>query len=460
MKQLVIISFLIAQVYTMYADGILDASFGEGFGYITLPSGFYARGLAILQDGKIVIAGSDESNTFNVVRYNSDGSLDTTFNGTGIGVSGGTGMPFSVVAYPDGSLILAGEDLSTSFKLVKYKADGTLDITFGVAGIVIGPVGLGVDSVLQLDGKIIVGGSNNLGGSLLVRYNTLGVVDTLFSLGPSGFIESVKVQRDGKVVVAGTNGSGNIQVVRYNAIGTLDITFGTLGIVTGPAGVATGLVIQPDGRLVVGGYNLNASPNMLLIRYNTNGSLDGTFGTAGVVTGPADFKAHGITLQSDGYIVVAGTGNSGIKLTRYNATGNLDTSFGIGGTVSDPLGDIFNVGLQTNGYIVTVGNDIAANNYQVARYTSSPALADTSITSSSTQAAGVVSLAGGAQNPSQIFVYLNGQAIGTTNTDAGGTNTWTFSTTISVEGLYALRVVSLYKDGNNLASTGDALRIY
>lgn len=461
MKKIVLLISSIFHISLVQADGTLDATFGGGFGYVTLPEGFYARGLALLQTGKIVVAGSDGLNIFHVVRYNGDGSLDTTFNGTGVGENGGPGVPFSVAAHPDGSLILVGQDqFSNYFKLAKYTSEGILDVTFGTGGIVVGPPGFAVDSAFQDDGMLVAAGNDNAGNFLVVRYDASGNIDTTFVSGPTGFAESVKIQYNGKVLAAGTDSSGNMQLVRYNSNGTLDGSFGTGGVVTGPAGVATGLVIQPDGFYVIGGYDLNANPNMLLVRYDSTGVLDSSFGVSGVVTGPSDFMANGITLQADGAIVVAGDGFSGIKLTRYDSTGTLDTSFGIGGIVTDSLGDMFNVGLQSNGYIVTVGNDPAANNYQVARYTSSPALTDTTITSSSTQTTGTVNLAGGAQNPSQVLIYLDEQIIGSTNTDSGGNDTWTFSTSITFEGLYSLRVVSIYKDGNVLVSTGDILRIY
>ncbi len=459
MKKIIIcITLLLAQA-SLYAGGTLDANFGNGFGYVSLPVGFYARGLTIQEDGKVVIAGSNLLNRFEVVRYNSDGSLDTTFNSTGIGEDGGAGVPFSVLALPDGSLILVGQDqFSNYFKLAKYTTDGVLDVTFGTGGIVIGPQGFAVDSALQADGKIIAAGNDNAGNCLVVRYDTTGAVDTTFTSGPLGFFESVKVQYDGKVLAAGTDGTGNMQLVRYNSNGTLDNTFGTGGVVAGPAGVATGLVIQPNGYYVICGYD--TVPNMLLARYDNTGTPDNTFGTFGLVTGPLNFLANGVALQENGSLVVVGNGSSGIKLTRYDSSGILDLSFGIGGTVTDSLGNMFNVALQPNGYIVTVGNDVASNNYQVARYTNSNALTATTITSSTMQAVGTINFSGAAQNPSQVFVYLDGQILGSTDTDSGGNDTWTYSTSITYEGLYSLRVVSIYKDGNSLGSTGDILRVY
>lgn len=458
MKKILLVAFLcIARLVS--AGGTLDANFGNGFGYVSLPVGFYARGLVIQDDGKIVIAGSDLLNTFEVVRYNGDGTLDSTFNGTGIGEIGGAGVPFSVLALPDSSLILVGQDqFSNYFKLAKYTTEGVLDVTFGTGGVVVGPQGFAVDSALQADGKIIAAGNDNTGNCLVVRYDTTGAVDTTFASGPLGFFESVKVQYDGKVLAAGTDNAGNMQLVRYNSNGTLDNTFGISGVVTGPAGVATGLVIQPNGYYVICGYDTN--PNMLLVRYDNSGAPDNTFGTFGLVTGPSNFLANGVALQANGSLVVVGNGSSGIKLTRYDSSGSLDLSFGISGIVTDSLGNMFNIGLQPNGYIVTVGNDVPSNNYQVARYTNSSALTATTITSSTMQPMGTISLGGAAQNPSQVFIYLDGQLLGSTDTDSGGNDTWTYSTSISFVGLYSLRAVSVYKDGNNLSSTGDIIRVY
>lgn len=460
MKKIALIVLLLP-FYALRADGVLDANFGGGSGYISLPEGFYARGMAVQDDGKIVIVGSSKLNAFEIVRYNSDGSLDLTFNGTGIGQTGPAGIPFSVVALPNGSLVAVGQDaFGNYFQLAKYTVTGTLDPSFGMSGVVVQPQGFAVDSMLETDGKIIAAGNDNAGNYLVVRYNSDGSIDTTFASGPLGFIEGIKIENNGKVVVVGTDNSGNMQLVRYNTDGTIDTSFGSSGIVTGPLGVATSLVIQPNGYYVISGYTLGATPNMLLARYDTTGTPDSGFGTSGVVMGPTGFLANGIALQSNGYIVVAGEGGSGIKTTRYDTTGTLDTSYGNVGVTMDPLGNLYDVGIQWNGYIITVGEDMFANNFQVARYTGSPALTSTAITSSTTAPVGVVDISGTAQNPSQIYLYLDGVQLASFYTDTGGANSWNFSTSITFQGLYSLRAVAIYKNGNSASAASDILRIY
>lgn len=461
MKKIVLVLCALLNIGLLRADGFLDANFGEGYGYVALPKGFYARGVAIQDDAKIVITGLSTTNKFQVIRYNFDGNLDSTFNGTGIGQEGPFGVPFSIIAHPDGSLIVVGQDSTgDNFQIAKYTTAGLLDTTFGTLGIVVGPNGFAVDSALQLDGKIVAAGNDNAGNFLVVRYNANGTIDTAFDLGPLGFAESVKIQNDGKVLVAGTDNAGNMQVVRYNDDGSLDNTFGTGGVVTGPQGIATSLVIQSDGYYVIGGYDLSTNPQMLLVRFNNSGFLDNSFGVSGVVTGPQDFLLNGMALQSDGSIVAGGQGASNIKLTRYDSDGDLDISFGISGITTNPIGDVFNVALGFGGYIITVGTDVSSNDFQVARYTSNYPLTALEITSQITNAAGSVVLEGTAQNPSQIFLYLDGIELGSVDTDSMGADTWTFTTTLSYPGLYTLRAVALYKNGNSSSAVGDIFRIY
>jgi len=448
-------------IKSLYADGTLDPTFGDGTGYATFPAAHYARGIAIQDNGYIVVVGVGQDSTFQIVRYTTDGDLDLTFNETGIGQTGPLGVPFSVIEQEDGLLVMVGQDASGSnFQLARYTVYGLLDTTFGTNGVVVGPEGFAVDSMLQLNGQIVVTGNDSSGHFLVVRYNSDGSVDTSFYIGPYGFSESIKIQFDGKVITAGTNATGNMQVVRYNTNGTLDVTFGSNGIATGPSGAATSLVIQPNGQYVIGGFDLTTNIDMLLVRFNADGSYDTSFGVGGIVVGPAFFQANAIALQSDGKIVVAGEGTSDIRLARYNSNGTLDTSFGTGGFVIGTIGNVYGLALQENGYIVTVGLDLISDDFEVARYTGSPPLTSASFTSPMTVPFGPVTIAGTAQNPSYVYVYVDESLIDSVATDIGGTNTWTFSTQIPSIGLYTVRALTLYKNGNTASAATNQLRIY
>lgn len=476
MKKIVFFFCLLVHVYYVYADGTLDPEFGGGDGYITMPAGFYACGIAVQYDTNIIVAGSNVSNNFQVMRYLNDGTLDSTFNTNnsdnigGIGTQGPAGIPFSVIAQPDGSIIVVGQDATGSnFQIAKYTYYGFLDTTFGTNGVTVGPKGFAIDSTLAINtanvsnifnGNIVVAGNNDAGNGLIAQYNSSGVFSNTFAINSYGFGENVMVQSDSKVVMAGTNANGEMQITRYYGDGSVDRAFATNGIATGPSGVAAALLIQPDGKYVIAGYNLEATPQMLLARFTAEGTLDASFGTGGFVTGPANFFANSLALQADGKIIIGGDGSSTIKLTRYTATGILDTSFGSGGLVTGTIGNVFGIALQQNGYILTVGMDPIASNFQVARYTNSVPLTPPIFTSPLTNAVGQFTIEGVAQNPSQVYLYIDGSQVDSVYTDAGGANTWAVPTTLSHAGLYTLRAVALYKNGNSSSAVMDELRMY
>jgi uncharacterized delta-60 repeat protein len=343
-------------------SGSLDTGFGTG-GKVTTPIGSSddkALALAIQSDGRIVAAGysSNGSNyDFALVRYNTDGTLDTTF-GTGGKVTTPVGSDHdaanALVIQSDGRIVAAGYSYNGSnydFALVRYNTDGSLDITFGTGGKVTTPVGSGDDVAhslgIQSDGKILAAGySFNSSGSkddfALVRYNTNGTLDTTFGSGgivttPVGSgkdqAHAIGIQPDGRIVAAGSSDNGskyNFALVRYNTNGTLDTSFGTSGIVTTPVGSGWdsvyALALQPDGRIVAAGMSgIETSPNFALVRYNVNGTLDTGFGIGGIVTasiGSSDDYALALCIQSsDGKIVAAGYsyngGNYDFALVRY-----------------------------------------------------------------------------------------------------------------------------------------------
>jgi uncharacterized delta-60 repeat protein len=279
-------------------------------------------------DGKILVTGYPK---FTVARYNSNGSLDTTFDTDGIVVTTTVGYSsegHSITVQPDGKILVAGRGNSVlssqnNYALVRYNPNGSLDTTFDTDGIVtttVGNTSLGGNSVtIQTDGKIIVAG---LAG--LVRYNPNGSLDMDFGTG--GIVtsggSSTTVQVDGKILVVSDS-----SLIRYNPNGSLDMGFGSSGIVATQIYSGWGgnsITIQPDGRiLVVGSHNYVFT----LARYNSNGSLDTTFDTDGIVTTDLNFLSTqplSVAIQADGKILVAGL--NGV-LVRYNSDGSLDLGF-------------------------------------------------------------------------------------------------------------------------------------
>ena len=400
------------------APGDLDTGFGIG-GKVTTDFGpGTGRSVAVQVDGKIVVAGEaryGDTFEFALVRYHADGSLDTSFNGTGrVITSIGDDYDFgkSVAVQADGKIVVAGSSyniFSNDFALVRYNADGSLDTSFGGTGKIttdFGGVFEGGGSLaVQADGKIVVVGSTSDGDTssvALVRYNADGSLDTSF--GGTGKVTtrngsgaSMVLQADGKIVVAGSSYNGDdldFALSRYNADGSLDASFGGTGRVTTHIGISSGLsnsdignsvAVQADGKIVVAGYSsVFADTDFAVVRYNANGSLDTSFNGTGKVTTPIGSDkayAYSVAVQADGKIVVAGnsySSNSDLTLVRYNANGSLDTSFGGTGKVTTDFGSRddygYSVVLQADGKIVVAGSsyDGTYNDFAVARYEGRP----------------------------------------------------------------------------------------
>lgn len=409
------------------ADGIPVASFGNNDGAaITDISGDQDVAVdAIIQaDGKIVVAGyaniksekySWGQSDFALARYNLDGSLDGTFgSGNGIittDITGNQDSVMSILAQPDGRLLAVGYayvdgDTEYDFALARYNQDGSLDTTFGGGdGFLTTAISAYQDSpsgaCLLADGKIIVAGltSNPLTTGfdfVLVKYNADGSLDTSFS--GDGVVTTdisgnpsqpsqeswpyIAIQSDEKILLAGTasGASGAERVlVRYNVDGSLDDGFGVGGIVKfgNLSGYSSGVATQSDGEIIV---SSTASNSIIeLFRFNTDGSIDNSFGTNGVAT--LDFaygcQASSINVQDDGKILLTGNffdaaSNSILLLSRFTQDGVLDSTFCygtpennevVGTSVNDTVNggggnDTINTGYGDDIVVGGDGNDI------------------------------------------------------------------------------------------------------
>lgn len=350
-------------------DGTLDASFdGDGKVITTLDGKKSAmlNAIALQPDGKILAAGSlgyqaQSGMSYNVdwafalVRYNSNGSLDTSFNGSGkatLTIEGNVNMASAIALQPDGKILLAGFSCNVSigmsssvcltpkFTIVRYSSNGALDTGFGS------------------------------GGKVTTTVNSL----------PS-FATAITVQTDGKIVVAGTvcMSYGNntplnctdsdFALARYSTSGVLDSAFDGDGVLSTPSGtddVVSSAALQPDGKIVLAGYSNTAGRQFALQRYNANGAVDASFGSAGKVTTPVlgSDSANSMALQRDGSILVAGYATSGANadfaLLRYKSNGVLDAGFDGDGKITNTVAAntmdaISGIALQADGKIVASG---------------------------------------------------------------------------------------------------------
>jgi uncharacterized delta-60 repeat protein len=404
--------------------GSLDSSFGTNGRIITdINSGVdSAFSVAIQSNGKIVVAGTSfntgSANDFSVVRYNTNGSLDTTFGGDGkVTTALGTLDDFgrSVAIQSDGKIVVVGTNrvsISTTatrllFGIVRYNSDGSLDTTFDVDGIVTVDIGDGNDNAnsvaIQDDGKIVVSGSSingstttyttirlNRNGSLDTSFSTDGKIMTLVSSN-SNLGRVCAIQSDGKIVVGGSANSGlnaNFGVVRYNTDGTLDTTFSSDGKALIPMIAVNndnmGMVIQPDGKIVLGGNTSTPGANptfdFAVARFNSDGSADTTFdldGKQSTPIGAAGDVGNCVALQADGKIIVGGYSFNGVNedfaLIRYNTNGSLDTNFDLDGKVTAAFGGIedvaYSVAVQADGKIILVGKN--SGDFAIMRFNAS-----------------------------------------------------------------------------------------
>ncbi len=385
------------------ADGDLDLSFDTDGKVITDISGPDDQGIAVAiqSDGKIVVAGVS-NNDFALTRYNSDGSLDSTFSGDGIVTTNITGLSndtaTAVAIQPDGKIVAAGV-ANGNFALARYNSDGSLDTTFSSDGIVTTTffnfsTDLAHAVAIQTDGKIVAAGMSN-GNFALARYNSDGSLDTSFSgdgKATTTFTATsidvaydVALQTDGKIVSAGftlMNGNYNFALARHNPDGSLDRLMMNDFSGAGSVDVAYAVALEPNGKIVAAGYTNSGQSDFALIRYYPDFRLDKTFSGDGKVT--TDFSgsgsvdvAYAVAPQADGRIVVAGSSFNGVNndfaLACYNANGSLNGNFSGDGLVTTFFGvaddeDVArSVAIEAAGEIVAVGS-YNNSDFALARY--------------------------------------------------------------------------------------------
>lgn len=399
------------------SDGTTDLSFGvNGKVTTTIQPGFNtANNIATQSDGKILVVGYSRpldltfntvSKEFNVIRYNINGTLDTSFDNDG---KAKTNFDSSndectiLLAQPDGKHIAIGTKIYTEpnntfhkdIALARYTNEGRLDSTFGNAGKVISVFGQNLNyinnAVLQPDGKIVVSNNSFAYPATaytyeLIRYNSNGSLDSTFGTNGKVITEfetkSLLTQTDGKIIAISlsfdTLNNIFLTLKRYTNNGILDNTFDNDGSVSimGNYNVPFTSIIQPDGKIIV---SLNATDTLgqvgtYLTRFNTDGSLDNTFLSSFLnmySINNSTFYPKSMFIQSDGKIILAGKRVSFIgavdvyefAAVRYNTSGSIDTMYGANGIFSGYLGSYYtpyniiqSIILQPDGkYVVALG---------------------------------------------------------------------------------------------------------
>lgn len=428
----------VAMTYVVNAAGDLDQTFGANGKVITDFSGNFdsAYDMAIQADGKIVVVGATYGNfsqstwNFGVARYNSNGSLDTSFGNSGkvsTDFLGDYDVANGVAIQSDGKIVVVGAsstgDLGhVNFAIARYQSNGSLDSTFGSGGKVTTDFFASNDDArsvaIQPDNKIVVAGTVGVAGSSfdfgVARYNSDGSPDSSFdtdgkvttNISGRDFVTSIGLYPNGKIVVggysAGAGGNDDFSVARYNSDGSLDTNFNTDGTLTTDYGIAgtdrlNAIAIQSDGKVIGAGTTqtlINPSSSAFaVVRYTIDGFLDPTFAGGNGTTLTKFFSspnscchtgdeiAYDIALGHDGKILVAGYTTMGnVTLTRYNSDGTQDTGFGDRGRLFTHMATYYSrayaVVLQSDGKIVVAGHVIqdisSTSNFALARYQSNP----------------------------------------------------------------------------------------
>ena len=346
------------------ADGTPDTIFKTNTGIGTQGSG--ASAIALQSDGKILIGNStfwNGSGVNRLVRLNTDGTRDTTFN-IGTGFNNATAL---VAIRPDGKIIVHG--IATSYNGVTtnqttlLNSDGTRDASFAA------PIFFGQDIAVQSDNKVIIGSNApyTIGGVVynrLIRLNANGSVDTTFNMGTglNAAVQQVTVMPDGKIMLSGTfvtyNGATANRIIRLNADGTRDTTFNAPVISSSVSAFA----VQSNGKIVIGGAfaTVGVQTYNRIARLNADGTLDATFniGTGFLNVSPLRMA----TFSDDKVIIATQTSTATYNgqffggVNRLNADGTLDTTFSnnlLGGNAN---GAVSNIRQQPDKKIVAVGS--------------------------------------------------------------------------------------------------------
>lgn len=350
------------------ADGTLDTTFsGDGIFLLNNSNSDNLNAVAIQTDGKIVAVGqSNSSSEAYVIRLNTNGTLDTTFSGDGIFEISGAGIALSVALQTDAKIVIGSRGLSGESIIIRLNTNGALDTTFDTDGIVslspnhYEPYGLAIQS----NGRIVVAGTSSIsaGGDIsTVRLLTSGAFDTSFDTDGISITSvyagdsearSLAIQTDGKIVVGGGPGANGSEteaaIVRYNSDGSLDTSFDGDGIKLSNLNIGNGdkyfndIAAQTDGKILAIGDTTYSVASLFVIedftifRLNSDGSFDSSFDGNGIARSQWCEQGSDLALQTDGKIVAIGSQerllnptDNAVCTQRFNDDGAVDTSLNL-----------------------------------------------------------------------------------------------------------------------------------
>ena len=376
---------LIACTLATAQAGTLDPAFGTG-GIITTDFGdqinsnvAIATAVTIQTDGKILVCGGIPSSTgfpiAAIARYNTDGSVDTTFGTSGITTSLTLGVPTAIALQADGKIVVAGPAGGLSVNVARFTSTGTLDTTFGTNGIF--TTGLNFNTgapfttlVIQSNGKILFADG-------ILTLTAEGQADSTFGTNGEASVVNrsaagLALLSNGKILVASSSGL----VSRYKSNGTLDTSFGINGQLPSNTSPST-VILLSTGDFLVNGILTSALTTVrgltttitgfAVSRYLSSGVTDATFAThGGVVTPIPTFTTvapSGLELEPTGGDIVtlgiaSNTTQQVFALARYTSTGQLDSTFGSNGTVTTSFSTSSlsapGLAIQSDGKIVAV----------------------------------------------------------------------------------------------------------
>lgn len=352
-------------------NGMLTTSIGDGIDFCDY--------ITLLDNGQIIATGytfSPGGVDFAMVKYHSDGSLDTSFGTGGKSVIdlGPNDFFFSLLELASGELMLCGRtdvNGTDDFALAKFDADGNLDASFGNNGFVLTDFENDVDiasDIVAFDGGLVLAGfsvSSSTGLNFaMAKYDLDGNLDTNFGIG--GLVSSALGQRARRILVDSSdklllsgmiynpdNSTWDFTIARYHSNGAPDLSFGDNGRLLidfmDDTDLCSNMVLQADGKILLAGYAIiDGDFTHGLARVKPDGSLDSAFGVGGKLTiaygAPyEDGLATALAIQPDGAILVGGevsySGITDCALARLNTDGSFDTSFGNGGKVITNFGD-------------------------------------------------------------------------------------------------------------------------
>lgn len=345
--------------------GALDTAFGTlGFTYDNIPSLVESSGsnsISLQSDGKIIVTTSQNLGNVNylLARYSAEGILDTTFGTAGLTNTdmGGFDLMNGATVLTNQKIVGVGYFNTVDAYVTRYLSNGSLDTSFGVAGLRAVDFNGGDQGrtlAIQSDGKIVIGGRNGISEVAVARLESDGTLDTTFGTAgktqvtyptQGGTARKILINSTGEIFACSSVGPSPANaahgVLKLTSNGIVDTTYGTAGYaaydITGGDDNLRNCTMQSDGKIITMGSSWGF--DQALVRFTANGILDSTFNGTGYalldIAGQNDIGSD-VLYQPDGKIITVGctsvAGTQYILLARYLSNGTLDTTFGTGGT--------------------------------------------------------------------------------------------------------------------------------